>query len=86
MVNGTIMNAVTPGNGSGEAIMDQPTPTPVHVESSTSINDSVVSEADHFDGTMHKIFLQTTAAQAIAGFFTFAALFLTCYQVNNYSS
>ena len=30
----------------------------------------------------NKIFLQTTVAQGIAGFFTFAALFITCYQVS----
>jgi len=31
---------------------------------------------------MQKIFLQTSAAQGIAGAFAFAALILTCWQVN----
>jgi len=32
---------------------------------------------------MQKIFLQTSAAQGIAGAFAFAALILTCWQVNS---
>jgi len=33
---------------------------------------------------MQKIFLQTSAAQGIAGAFAFAALILTCWQVNSF--
>jgi len=35
---------------------------------------------------MQKIFLQTSAAQGIAGAFAFAALILTCWQVNPLSN
>jgi len=34
---------------------------------------------------MQKIFLQTSAAQGIAGAFAFAALILTCWQVSSVS-
>jgi len=34
---------------------------------------------------MQKIFLQTSAAQGIAGAFAFAALILTCWQVSSLS-
>lgn len=33
-------------------------------------------------GEMSKIFLQTAAAQGIAGFFAFAAMAITCHQVS----
>jgi len=35
---------------------------------------------------MQKIFLQTSAAQGIAGAFAFAALILTCWQVSSSSN
>ncbi len=49
---------------------------------STTLNSSGVgSEAPNKTYHLAKIFLQTTAAQGIAGTFTFAAILITTYQV-----
>lgn len=58
----------------------------------TSLPPGGVSVADTITGTgvaspsptlpEHKIFLQSTAAQALAGAFVWAALFITCHQVS----
>ncbi len=43
---------------------------------------STMSTYNH-TGTIPKIFLQTAAAQGIAGAFTFAAIIITCFQVSH---
>ena len=56
------------------------TPTPT---TTTTLNMTTTTEADNRTiGHLDKIFLQTTAAQGIAGAFTFAAILITTYQVN----
>lgn len=47
--------------------------------STESVPNSTITSAPYY---AKKIFLQTTAAQAIAGVFAFCAFFITCHQVN----
>ena len=71
--------------------MATPTPTPPSNATSTpttmtTLNMTTTMEADNRTvGHLDKIFLQTTAAQGIAGAFTFAAILITTYQVNQIS-
>jgi len=69
-------------NNSGAALPVSTTPHSKLEVTTRNMSGELVSTATNITGPMHKIFLQTAAAQGIAGFFTFAALLITCYQVH----
>ena len=66
-----------------------PTPTPVPIgnttmsTTTTTLNMTTTESDNRTVGHLDKIFLQTTAAQGIAGAFTFAAILITTYQVSS---
>ncbi len=64
-------------------VMEMVTPAmPAKLSSLVTSVLSTTPGANQTYGVMSKIFLQTTAAQAIAGLFAFAAILVTCHQVS----
>ena len=71
--------------------MATPTPSPTPVPTgnttvlsttTTTLNMTTTEPDNRTVGHLDKIFLQTTAAQGIAGAFTFVAILITTYQVS----
>lgn len=57
----------------------------VSSNNSETTTDTIEVIAQEVQAQSNLIFLQTTAAQVIAGLFVWTAVFVTCQQVNNFS-
>ena len=83
MVNSTVAptSLAPPHNGSSAHVATTPTPTNSVVTS--ALPDNITSPVNKNSSEIQPlIFLQTQAAQGIAGTFAIAAIFITCHQVS----
>lgn len=76
------MNLSTAGStGMAGSHGTTPTPSDVVTTSAAAVNSTLIYSTTHQNYTFSKIFLQTPAAQGIAGAFTFVAILITCCQI-----